>query len=152
MSLTYTVGNHVIKVGYEAEELVATENRILSGGQYVLLANVDYPGCSNVTADYCVRVRDYSVGGEFGVENDAWYIQDSWNVTDRLNLNIGIRNSSFSNNDANGDTFIDVSGQKAYRLGATYDLTGDGSDKLSIFFGKYFFYFFHCSKKISTSC
>ena len=138
MSLTYTVGNHVIKVGYEAEELVATENRILSGGQYVLLANVDYPGCSNVTADYCVRVRDYSVGGEFGVENDAWYIQDSWNVTDRLNLNIGIRNSSFSNNDANGDTFIDVSGQKAYRLGATYDLSGDGSDKLSIFFGKYF--------------
>ena len=138
MSLTYTVGNHVIKVGYEAEELVATENRILSGGQYILLANVDYPGCSAVTADYCVRVRDYSVGGEFGIENDAWYIQDSWDVTDRLNLNLGIRNSSFANNDANGDTFIDVSGQKAYRLGATYDLTGDGSDKLSVFIGKYF--------------
>ena len=97
MSFTYTVGNHVIKVGYEAEDLVATENRILSGGQYILLANVSYPGCSAVTADYCVRVRDYSVGGEFGIENDAWYIQDSWDVTDRLNLNLGIRNSSFAN-------------------------------------------------------
>ena len=138
MSLTYTVGNHVIKMGYEAEELFATENRVLSGGQYILLADTDYSGCGNVTSEYCVRVRTYSVGGEFGIENDAWYIQDSWNVTDRLNVNIGIRNSSFANNDANGGTFIDVSGQKAYRLGATYDLTGDGSDKLSVFFGKYF--------------
>ena len=138
MSLTYTVGNHIIKMGYEAEELFATENRVLSGGQYILLADTDYSGCGNVTSEYCVRVRTYSVGGEFGIENDAWYIQDSWNVTDRLNLNIGLRNSSFANNDANGGTFIDVSGQKAYRLGATYDLTGDGSDKLSVFFGKYF--------------
>ena len=138
MSLTYTVGNHVIKMGYEAEELFATENRVLSGGQYILLADTDYSGCGNVTSEYCVRVRTYSVGGEFGIENDAWYIQDSWNVNDRLNVNIGIRNSSFANNDANGGTFIDVSGQKAYRLGATYDLTGDGSDKLSVFFGKYF--------------
>ena len=138
MSLTYTVGNHVIKAGYEAEELFASESRVLSGGQYILLADTTYSGCGNVTSEYCVRVRKYSVGGEFGIENDAWYIQDSWNVTDRLNVNIGIRNSSFANNDANDDTFIDISGQKAYRLGATYDLTGDGSDKLSVFFGKYF--------------
>ena len=138
ISLTYTVGNHVIKVGYQAEELTAIDATVLSGGQYILLANVDYPNCSATTSDYCVRVRNYSVGGEFGIENDAWYIQDSWNVTDRLNLNIGLRSSSFANNDANGDTFIDISGQKAYRLGATYDLTGDGSDKLSVFVGKYF--------------
>ena len=138
MSLTYNVGNHVIKMGYEAEELFATENRVLSGGKYILLADTDYSGCGNVTSEYCVRVRTYSVGGEFGIENDAWYIQDSWDVSDRLNLNIGLRSSSFANNDANGDTFIDVSGQKAYRLGATYDLSGDGSDKLSLFIGKYF--------------
>jgi hypothetical protein len=138
MSLTYNVGNHVIKMGYEAEELFATENRVLSGGQYILLADPTYSGCGNVTSTYCVRVRTYSVGGEFGIENDAWYIQDSWDVSERLNLNIGLRSSSFANNDANGDTFIDVSGQKAYRLGATYDLSGDGSDKLSLFIGKYF--------------
>jgi hypothetical protein len=60
-------------------------------------------------------------------ENDAWYIQDSWDVSDRLNLNIGLRSSSFANNDANGDTFIDVSGQKAYRLGATYYLAYGGA-------------------------
>jgi hypothetical protein len=138
MSLTYNVGNHVIKMGYEAEELFATENRVLSGGQYILLADPTYSGCGNVTSTYCVRVRTYSVGGEFGIENDAWYIQDSWDVSERLNLNIGLRSSSFANNDANGDTFIDISGQKAYRLGATYDLSGDGSDKLSLFIGKYF--------------
>ena len=138
MSLTYNVGNHVIKMGYEAEELFATENRVLSGGQYILLADPTYSGCGNVTSTYCVRVRTYSVGGEFGIENDAWYVQDSWDVSERLNLNIGLRSSSFANNDANGDTFIDISGQKAYRLGATYDLSGDGSDKLSLFIGKYF--------------
>jgi hypothetical protein len=138
ISLTYTVGNHVIKMGYEEEELEATDKTVLSGGQYILLANVSYPGCSAVTADYCVRVRNYESGGVFGISNDAFYIQDSWDVTDRLNLNIGFRSSSFQNLDANGEVFIKVEDQKAYRLGATYDLTGDGSDKLSVFFGKYF--------------
>ncbi|MBL88101.1 MAG: hypothetical protein CMD80_01245 [Gammaproteobacteria bacterium] len=138
ISVTYAVGNHVVKVGYEEEELTASENRILSGGKYILLADVTYPNCGATTSTYCARVRTYSVGGEFGVQNDAWYIQDSWDVSDRLNLNIGLRNSSFSNQDANGDTFIDAADQKAYRIGATYDLTGEGTDKLSVFFGKYF--------------
>jgi len=139
ISLTWNVGNHNIKVGYEDEELTATQNQVLSGGAYILLAERTYPGCSAVpVGSYCVRVRDYKVGGEFGLENSAFYIQDSWNVTDRLNLNLGLRSSDYKNLDANGEVFIEVQDQVAHRIGATYDLFGDGKDKISVFFGNYY--------------
>lgn len=138
LSLTWEVGNHIIKVGMESEELTATQNQKLSGGKYILIAEPSYPGCSSVTSTYCVRVRTYSVGGEFELENSAFYIQDSWNVTDKLNLNLGWRSSDYKNMDANGGTFIEVTDQSAYRLGATYDLFGDGKDKISAFMGKYY--------------
>jgi len=138
ISLTWEVGDHIIKVGYEAEELTATQQTILSGGKYILIAETSYPGCANVTSQYCVRVRDYRVGGEFELDNSAIYIQDSWNVTDRLNLNLGWRSSDYKNLDANGGTLIEVTDQSAYRLGATYDLFGDGKDKISAFIGKYY--------------
>ena len=40
--------------------------------------------------------------------------------------------------DANGGTFIEITDQVAYRIGATYDLFGDGKDKISAFIGKYY--------------
>jgi len=139
ISLTWNIGNHNIKIGYEEEELTATQNQVLSGGAYYLLAENTYPGCGNVPdGSYCVRIRNYKVGGEFGLDNSAFYIQDSWNVTDRLNLNIGLRSSDYSNLDANGETFIEVTDQVAHRIGATYDLFGDGKDKISVFFGNYY--------------
>ena len=138
ISLTWEVGNHIIKAGMESEELTATQNQVLSGGKYILIADPSYSGCSAVTSTYCVRVRTYSVGGEFELENSAFYIQDSWNVTDKLNLNLGWRSSDYKNMDANGGTFIEVTDQSAYRLGATYDLFGDGKDKISAFIGKYY--------------
>jgi hypothetical protein len=45
----------------ESEELTATQNQVLSGGKYILIADPSYSGCSAVTSTYCVRVRTYSV-------------------------------------------------------------------------------------------
>jgi hypothetical protein len=138
VSLTWDIGNHIIKVGVEQEDLKATQNQVLSGGSYILLAEPSYSGCAEVTSTYCVRVRTYSAGGTFELENSAMYIQDSWNVSERLNLNLGLRSSDYKNMDANGGTFIEITDQVAYRIGATYDLFGDGKDKISAFIGKYY--------------
>jgi hypothetical protein len=85
-----------------------------------------------------VRVRSYDNDGGWTSEQNAFYIQDSWEVTDRLTLNLGVRNESFENANINGVTFIELKDQWAPRLGFTYDVTGDRTSKLFGFWGRYF--------------
>jgi hypothetical protein len=85
-----------------------------------------------------VRVRAYDNDGGWTSTQNAYYIQDSWEVTDQLTLNLGIRNEGFENENIAGVAFVDLQNQWAPRLGATYDVFGDGESKLFGFFGRYF--------------
>src|SRR5690606_6623090 len=71
-------------------------------------------------------------------ENTAWYIHDSWDVNDNLNLQIGFRNDTFSVSDPNGTSFIDFDGEKALRLGFAYDPLADGTMRFYGSYGRYF--------------
>jgi hypothetical protein len=93
------------------------------------------PGTPNVGY---VRERVYRNGGSFQVKSNAWYAEDNWALmNDRLNLRIGLRSESFENLDSAGKTFIKVDGQKAPRIGASYDLFGDKTTKIYANFGRY---------------
>lgn len=85
-----------------------------------------------------VRIRAYDNDGGWTSTQNAYYLQDSWEVTDQLTLNLGIRNESFENENIDGVAFIDLKNQWAPRLGATYDVFGDGEAKLFGFWGRYF--------------
>ena len=85
-----------------------------------------------------VRIRAYDNDGAWSSTQNAYYIQDSWEVTDRLTLNLGLRNEGFENENVAGVAFVDLQNQWAPRLGATYDVFGDGEAKLFGFFGRYF--------------
>lgn len=85
-----------------------------------------------------VRIRAYDNDGGWSSTQNAYYIQDSWEVTDRLTLNLGVRNEGFENENIAGVAFIDLQNQWAPRLGATYDVFGDGEAKLFGFYGRYF--------------
>lgn len=85
-----------------------------------------------------VRVRAYDNDGGWVSNQNAYYLQDSWEVTDQLTLNLGIRNEGFENENIDGVAFIDLQNQWAPRLGATYDVFGDGEAKLFGFYGRYF--------------
>ena len=85
-----------------------------------------------------VRVRAYDNDGGWESTQNAYYLQDSWEVTDQLTLNLGIRNEGFENSNIDGVAFIDLQNQWAPRLGATYDVFGDGEAKLFGFYGRYF--------------
>jgi hypothetical protein len=135
----YYVGKHHFRMGYEEEELTAINATINSGGVYYAWFDGDAAsGIASGEGNDVVRVRNYSSGGTFVTEQEAFYIQDSWDVTDRLNLNIGLRRSSFNNKNAEGNTFVKAEDQDALRIGATYDLSGDGSSKLFASFGEYY--------------
>jgi len=85
-----------------------------------------------------VRAEVYNNDGAWVSTQNAYYIQDSWEVTDRLTLNLGVRSESFENSNINGEVFVDIKDQIAPRLGVTYDVFGDRNSKLFGFYGRYF--------------
>ena len=135
-------GRHHLKIGADKEDLNANNTSYYSGGVYYRYYATSGTGVncggSGVQTTNCVRVRTLFSGGSFDVVNQAWYIQDNWEVSDRLNLTIGLRNDSFANYNAAGETFLDVEDKQAWRLGATYDVFGDKSTKLTAFYGRYY--------------
>ena len=134
--------DHNLRFGYDAEKNTSTSEVNLSGGIYYAYQNFDagavLPNGYTIqeSARYA-RVRNYAVGGEFGINNDAFYIEDIWNVNEQLTLNIGLRWESFENLNADGEVFVEMKNQLAPRLGLAYDLFGDGEHKVFANAGRY---------------
>ena len=146
--LTFSLlGDHNVRFGFDRENLTADNVSQYSGGLYNRYYRTGAAGSTLRTGtgayviapntDY-VRVRNLQSGGSFEAQNTAFYVQDSWDVTDRLNLSLGVRNDRFKNLNANGDAFTDLKNQWAPRLGFNYDVTGDGSTRLTGFYGRYY--------------
>jgi outer membrane receptor for ferrienterochelin and colicin len=150
------LGAHHFRIGYDSEELESYQALDYSGAGYSycrpggITATIACTGevtgglwyryqthdaSGNPTR---VRIRAYDNDGGWKSTQNAYYIQDSWQVTDQLTLNLGIRNESFENENIAGVPFVDLSDQWAPRLGATYDVFNDGSGKLFGFYGRYF--------------
>jgi hypothetical protein len=127
------LGDHEIRFGIDAETLTANQQTINSGGAYYLYV----VGEDDETIEY-VRARNYSSGGTFESKNLAFYIQDQWQATDDLVLNIGLRNDSFENFNGVGDSFVKLDNLWATRLGAVYDVSGNGESKLWASYGRYY--------------
>ncbi|WP_137167702.1 TonB-dependent receptor [Salinimonas lutimaris] len=130
------IGDHSLRFGIDYEKLTATSLTTNSGGAYYLY----YVDDSNPAAEeiYQVRQRTYQVGGDFESENFAFYVQDQWQATDNLVINMGIRNDSFENFNANGDSFVKLDNNWALRLGAVWDVMGDGESKAWASYGRYY--------------
>ena len=86
------------------------------------------------------RIRHFGAFGEASSTNDGIFFQDKWQPTRRLTLNLGVRfekEAVPSFNDFPGIEF-GWTDKFAPRLGAAYDLTGDGKTKVSAFFGWFY--------------
>lgn len=135
------LGSHQVRFGVDHEILTAENTLQYSGGAYWRYYTAGpsgaFGGAIAPGQDYA-RLRIYNSGGTFESQNTAFYIQDNWDITDRLQLSLGVRNDRFKNLNASGNPFTDIKNQWAPRLGATYDVFGDRRTKLSAFFGRYF--------------
>jgi hypothetical protein len=132
---------HEISFGIDNEETFSTDATINSGGVYWLRDPTNlYNECTPAECPQGanVRRRNYNVGGGFETTSDAYYIQDVWEVTDRLTLEIGIRNEEFENLNSGGGVFVEVDDQWAPRLSAVFDPVGDGRSKFFVNYGEYY--------------
>jgi len=91
----------------------------------------------------CYLVHDRNTFGSAGASITHLYVQDAWRIHPRLTLNLGLRTEketipSFAR-DIKEYAFKFGFGDKiSPRLGASYDLFGNGKVKLSGFWGRFF--------------
>lgn len=134
-------GSHHVKFGYDREDLTTNTVNTRTGGANFTIFNSGLLGDANVSTpnvDY-VTGRVFINGGVFESKNEAYYIQDSWSLfSDRLVLNLGLRNDRFQNSNVIGDVYYKSGDNWAPRLGFSFDVFNDSSTKLYGSFGRYY--------------
>ncbi|TCV94772.1 TonB-dependent receptor-like protein [Luteibacter rhizovicinus] len=96
----------------------------------------DFPGGQT---GYYAYVRHYSTLASVRVKQRAQYVMDDWQVTDRVLLQLGLRNDQFTNYNPSGQAYLRLTKpQWAPRLGASWDVNGDASLKVYANAGRYF--------------
>ena len=124
----FIIGNHDFKFGVEAEmNPTRTE-----WGFAADFAYRDWYGEPYYAYGY--------EGYDFKATNTriTAFIQDSWAVTKRVNINPGIRFNYYRGKINEVGTVFKPKSSIAPRIGATIDLLGDGSTALKFHYGKYY--------------
>jgi hypothetical protein len=85
-----------------------------------------------------VRARRYEIAGTFETTNNAFYLEDNWNITPDFLLNAGLRRDAFDNKTGEGSSYIKMDNMIAPRLGFSWDLKGDGTTKIFGNLGRYY--------------
>ncbi len=130
-------GDHHFRIGYDREDLESSATSAYSGGAlYYALDQSECP--AGTPAAGCVEVLTFANDGVFTAEQSAFYIQDSWEITDTLSLQLGVRNDRYDYKNINGDSYIDIADQWAPRLGFNWDPFGNGTDRVYGSVGDYY--------------
>ena len=146
LDFNWRLAGHSLKFGFDREDNqsdIATFNPGLTGGFQYSYRNSGATGVLPNGAviapnsDF-VRLRIFKLGGHVKGVDTAQYIEDNWQLTDRLLLTLGLRNETFNNFNIAGQSFIKFNNQLAPRLGASFDLFGDGSSKIFTNYGRYY--------------
>jgi outer membrane receptor protein involved in Fe transport len=147
LDFEWTLGDHLLRFGLDEERLTTDQSSFYPGPGGVSLraltlkagteifsgAGVFLPADTDV-----IQARRRISGGEFETVNKAFYIEDNWNITQNLLLNLGVRVDHFTNKTADGVAFIDIDNLVAPRAGFSWDMKGDGRSKLYGSVGRYY--------------
>ncbi|MBA2353492.1 MAG: TonB-dependent receptor, partial [Acidobacteria bacterium] len=136
-------GSHSVKAGVQVDRI---GNEVLNGetGNLVRLSwNRALSGLRGPFGYYQVRSngvnprRGFLTQGDISQTNVGFFVQDAWTVANRVTLNFGVRTEnervpSYSADPAIPPVGIEFGyGEKlAPRVGAAWDITGDGRNKL----------------------
>lgn len=130
-------GEHHLRIGYDREELVSTAVSAYSGGAlYYAFAQNQCPAGAGI--DGCIEILTFANIGDFEAEQSAWYIQDSWELTDTFSVQLGVRSDIYDYLNVNGESYIKIDDQFAPRLGFVWDPIGDGRTRITGSFGDYY--------------
>lgn len=144
------LGQHDFKAGIGTQKIV---NKVLTGyptGGYISV-NWDRAYTSSVrgvppaqrgTYGYYI-FTEFGTGGTTGAALGNFYFQDNWRITPRLTLNLGLRFESetvpsFQRSVKDFAFKFGWADKMAPRLGASFDVFGDGRAKVYASWGRYY--------------
>ena len=141
IDVDYYLGDHALRFGLDVEQNTINNIEQYSGGKYYRYYTAGDGGAFNgalAEGDEYYRLLERNSNGSFETDTSAFYLEDTWQVSDDVVLTLGIRNETFDNKNAEGDSFIKVTNQWAPRLGASWDINGEGITKVFAHYGKYY--------------
>jgi hypothetical protein len=134
-------GSHTFKGGYDFDKWESVQGESYAGGSlYTYYApGTPYIGTPYETdvANSYVRVRHFETGAAAGVDSNAFYLKDDWQVIKNLVLQVGVRNDSFKNKNGANETYLKQDDIWQPRVGFAWDVTGDSKTKLYGSYGIY---------------
>jgi len=140
----WRLGDHQIRFGVDRETFASQRaGQSYTGGIYYRYFRRSAPFRVNgvllpANTNY-VRTWDFrSLSGDFEVENQAAYIEDSWQFSDNWLFYAGLRAETFENFNSDGETFAESGTKYAPRLGFSWDVNGDSTLKVFGNAGRYY--------------
>jgi hypothetical protein len=141
-----SMGWHTLKGGFGVQHTLNDVNSTYPGGYVDIfwgstLALAGQPNDRGAYGYYAVN--DRGVFGKAGANILSLYVQDQWQIHDRLTLNIGLRTENENvpayKTEVQDNVFEFGWKEKlAPRLGFSYDVTGTGRGKVYASYGRYY--------------
>ncbi|HET8772923.1 MAG TPA: TonB-dependent receptor, partial [Thermoanaerobaculia bacterium] len=141
---TKSLGTHNIVAGYENFSESRFANNYQSGSNfdvYVYSTAPEYESDGTfrpiISAGDILRwvpIQVLSRGSDFAT--DSLYVNDKWDFNNRWSFNLGLRYDANDGQDSAGNTISDDSNISP-RLGATFDILGDGRFRANATYSKY---------------
>jgi len=131
-------GNHDFKFGVEFEYGKVRSRSGYTGPNhwyYIDLYGVGYYGYTYNGPYLAYQYEGYDMNSRYTRIEE--FVQDSWKVSDRLNVNIGIRLSHFRGTVKGVSGAVYSNFRFAPRIGFTYDILGDKTTILKAHFGQF---------------
>lgn len=147
LDFEWALGDHLLRFGVDHEQMDSDSSVIYPHDGVSYQAQAANAGASlpngalvPVGVTRIIDARRYKTGAPVTTEAEAFYLEDNWNVTPNLLLNLGLRFDKFHNKLASGATFAkaDFSDMMAPRVGFSWDVKGDGSMKVFGNAGRYY--------------
>ncbi|HJR74457.1 MAG TPA: TonB-dependent receptor [Luteimonas sp.] len=134
----WQLGDHLLRFGYDVDNFQSTAGTSIEGGRAWRYATRDPDGIPNNGDEFdIVREQITNQGATVEVKQRAFYIQDSWNITDNFIAYLGARWDSFENLNGQGATYAKIDNQFGPRLGFSWDVFGDSTFKVFGNAGRY---------------
>ncbi len=144
LDVEYHLGDHDLRAGVDNQTLKSYSGLVDEGeGRYeysdrpadgLIRNGLVFVPDGNL---YYVDKGLFQTAAKVKVEQEAQYIEDHWQVTDRWLAYIGLRNEQFKNFNGDDQVYVKQRHQLAPRLGVTWDVFGDSSFKLYANAGRY---------------
>jgi hypothetical protein len=134
----WVLGDHQLRFGVDIDDYESIAGEANVGGWLWRYSTRNPDGVPNNGDEFdVVRRQSTARGTTVKLEQRAFYIEDSWHITDNFVAYLGGRWDTFKNLTSSGEAYVEIKNQFGPRLGFAWDVNGDSSFKVYGNAGRY---------------